>query len=94
MYEIKENVKLSCHAEGITIPAYDIIWYKQRRNGKFKQLRTQRSHVNGMWTETLSLTRLSERDEGTYKCQIRRYPLDYSADEFVNITVKGNENLK
>ena len=94
MYEIKDSVKLTCHAEGITVAVYDIKWCKQNgSNGNLKQLRTKGSYVNGMWTETLSLTRLSEQDEGTYICQIYRYPLQHRAIEFVNITVKGNENF-
>ena len=88
LYEIKDNVKLTCHAEGVTVAVYDIKWYKQRKNEKFKQLKTQGSYVNGMWTETLSLNGLSERDEGTYMCQIYRYPLQYSANELVDISVK------
>ena len=90
LYDIKENVKLTCHAEGITnVAAYDIFWYKLNSDGKFEKLRSGGSFVNGMWTEALSLTGLLERDEGTYKCKINRYPLQYSANKLVNISVKG-----
>ena len=89
LYDIKENVKLLCHAEGITVAAYEIIWYKLNSDGKFKILASKGDFLNGMWTESLWLTGLSERDEGTYKCQIRRYPLQYRADKLMNINVKG-----
>ena len=91
LYDIEDSVRLTCHAEGITVAAYEIIWYKLNSDGKFKKLASKGSFVNGMWTETLSLTRLSERNEGTYKCEIYRYPLQYSARVLVNISLKGNE---
>ena len=90
-YFIEDSVKLTCRAEGITVAVYDIIWYKLSCDGKFKKVRTGGNYVNGMWTETLSLTELSESDEGTYMCQIYRYPLQYSAKELVNIRVKADD---
>ena len=90
LYEIEDSVTLTCHAEGITnVAAYDIKWYKLNSDGKFKILASKGDFLNGMWTETLSLDGLSERDEATYKCQIYRYPLQYSANKLVNISVKG-----
>ena len=89
-YEIEDSVTLTCHAEGITnVAAYDIKWYKLNSDGKFKILASIGDFLNGMWTETLWLTRLSKQDEGTYKCQIIRYPLQYSANKLLNIRVKG-----
>ena len=89
LYEIEDSVRLTCHAEGITVAAYDIKWYKLNSDGKFKILASKGDFLNGMWTKTLSLDGLSERDEATYKCQIYRYPLQYSANKLVNISVKG-----
>ena len=88
LYDIEDSVKLTCHAEGITVAAYEIMWYKLNSDEKFEKLRSAGSYVNGMWTETLSLNGLSERDEGTYMCKIHRYPLQYSAKELVNISLE------
>ena len=92
LYETNASVILTCYAEGITFAAYDIQWYKLNSNKKFEKLRSRGSFVNGTWTKTFSRNGLSERDEGTYKCQIYRYPLQYSANKLVNISVKGNSD--
>ena len=90
LYEIKDKVTITCHAENTDIKdVYDIKWYKSFKNGQFKELKAEEGYVNGMWSKTLALTELSERDEAIYKCIIYRTHLQYSAKKLVKIYVRG-----
>ncbi len=88
-YDIGGNVALSCHAEKTTT-GYEINWYKLSSNGKPKQLNTVNKRVNNKNTKILFIKSLTNLDEGTYKCEIKRYRPLYSANVLVNISVKGN----
>ncbi len=86
---IGDEVELSCHAEKTTT-GYEIKWYKLSSNGKPKKLNTVSKRVNNMNTKILLIKSLTNLDEGTYKCEIKRYRPLYSANVLVNINIKGS----
>ena len=89
-YDIGGNVELSCHAEKTTT-GYEIKWYKLSSNEKPEELNAASKRVNNMNTKNLLIKPLTNLNEGTYKCEIKRFRPLYSANVLVNISVKGND---
>ncbi len=83
-YDIGGAVALSCHAEKTTT-GYEIKWFKISGCEKPKELQSVSKRVNNMNTKILSLNSLTELEEGTYRCQVRRFRPLYSADKLVRI---------
>lgn len=90
LYDIGDNLNLSCQAEENT-NLYTIKWYKKSSEGSFEEQESTLK-TNGIYTQTLSLKKMSE-PKVTYKCIIGRYPVNYSDYKMVTVELKGNKNI-
>jgi hypothetical protein len=83
-------VELTCRAENTT-NGYEMDWYKISSNGELIEMDKIKSEwVGEIQNQALLLKSLSAQDVGTYMCKISF--LEYSASEWANISLKGNDH--
>ncbi|CAB3994903.1 Fibroblast growth factor receptor 2 [Paramuricea clavata] len=86
IYDIGEEVKLTCSAEK-TLNGYEIKWYKNSSNREPIEMEKAKTvWIGDIQHETLLLKSLSAQDVGIYKCKISF--LEYNAFDLANITLK------
>jgi hypothetical protein len=95
LYDLNEEVKLECTLDNKSgnvdkrdMIYYEMEWYKllsdPQQPDKF--LTSQKSKSR---TTHFKLGPLTEEKEGTYKCVVKRLPINYYDFQLVNIKIKG-----
>ena len=87
VFGIGDTVTLSCSASVPTKTAYGIKWYKKGNTNELKS--EKRYDVTGMEKSRLLTLKLTEKDDGEYRCDLLRRAVNYRKSTSIKINVKG-----
>ena len=87
VFDTGDTVTLSCSASVPTKTAYVIKWYKKGLVGELKS--EKRYDVTGMEKSRLLTLKLTEKDDGEYRCDLVRRAVNYKKSTTIKIFVQG-----
>ena len=87
VFVVGDTVRLSCSASVPTKTAYGIKWYKKRNVNELKS--EKRYDLNGIEKRRVLTLKLTEKDDGEYRCDLLRRAVNYRKSSTIKINVKG-----